>query len=434
MPNRESVLSRRRLLYAMGALGAGSAASVITPGAAQAAPKSGTTAAELYLPSPPNDAVVPMRLHVPESMLRDLRQRLEMTRWPAEELVDDWSQGAPLRRVKHLVEYWKRHYDWRRVESLLNSFGQYRTVIDGVSIHLLHAKSPHAEAMPIMLTHGWPGSVLEFRNVIRRLTHPTEFGGSRRDAFHVVVPSLPGFGFSDQPDDLGWGRARTAKAWAEIMPRLGYDHYLSQGGDWGAAVNAQLGVLRPKGLLGIHLNFPQIVPPDLDLDHLTPEEQVAMDQLNRQQQNEIGYQLEMMTRPQTVSYSLADSPVGQAAWIYEKFGVWSDSNKNPESIWTLDEMLDDITLYWLTNSAESAARFYWENSDVTMNAVEIDIPMGVTLFPKEFYTPPRAWAERAFSKLVYWNQASKGGHFAAFEQPVIFAEEMRKFGRLFRGA
>ncbi|MFF5343989.1 epoxide hydrolase family protein [Streptomyces althioticus] len=278
-----------------------------------------------------------MQLHVPESMLRDLRQRLEMARWPAEELVDDWSQGAPLWRVKHLVEYWKRHYDWRRVESLLNSFGQYRTVIDGVSIHLLHARSPHAEAMPIMLTHGWPGSVLEFRNVIRRLTHPTEFGGSQRDAFHVVVPSLPGFGFSDQPDDLGWGRVRTAKAWAEIMPRLGYDHYLSQGGDWGAAVNAQLGVLRPKGLLGIHLNFPQIVPPDLDLDHLTPEEQAAMDQLNRQQQNEIGYQLEMMTRPQTVSYSLADSPVGQAAWIYEKFGVWSDSNKNPESIWTLDE-------------------------------------------------------------------------------------------------
>ncbi|MFJ4467148.1 epoxide hydrolase family protein [Streptomyces sp. NPDC089424] len=415
----------------MGALAAGTALSSVTSGDALAITRAAPKSATLRLPSSAS-GVVPMRLHVPESMLRDLRQRLEMTRWPAEELVDDWSQGAPLWRVRRLVEYWQRHYDWRRVETLLNSFGQYRTEIDGVSIHLLHARSPHPNAMPIMLTHGWPGSVLEFRKVIRRLTHPTQYGGSARDAFHVVVPSLPGFGFSDQPDELGWGRVRTARAWSEIMPRLGYDHYLSQGGDWGAAVNVQLGVLRPQGLLGIHVNFPQIVPPDLDMAHLTPEEKVAMEQLGAQQRNEIGYQLEMMTRPQTVSYSLADSPVGQAAWIYEKFGVWTDSGRNPESILTMDEMLDDITLYWLTNSAESAARFYWENSDITMNAVKIDIPMGVTLFPKEFYTPPRAWAEKAYSRLVYWNKASKGGHFAAFEQPAIFAEEVRRFGRLFR--
>ncbi|MFD7437975.1 epoxide hydrolase family protein [Streptomyces sp. NPDC059861] len=392
----------------------------------------GTEATGLTVPRPASGAVVPMRLHVPERMLQDLRHRLDLTRWPSEELVDDWSQGAPLWRVKRLVEYWRHHYDWRRVEALLNGFGQYRTVIDGVSIHLLHARSPHPGAMPIMLTHGWPGSVLEFRKVIRRLTHPTEFGGSPRDAFHVVTPSLPGYGFSDHPDELGWGRVRTAKAWSKIMPRLGYDHYLSQGGDWGAAVNVQLGVLRPKGLLGIHLNFPQIVPPDLDLKHLTPEEQLAMGQLDAQGKHEIGYQLQMMTRPQTVSYSLADSPVGQAAWIYEKFGVWTDSNKNPESVLTRDEMLDDITLYWLTRTADSAARFYWENSDITMNAVKIDLPMGVTLFPKEFYTPPRAWAEKAFSHLVYWNKASAGGHFAAFEQPKIFAEEISRFGRLFR--
>ncbi|MFG3662396.1 epoxide hydrolase family protein [Streptomyces sp. NPDC047706] len=392
----------------------------------------GTEATGLTVPRPAGGAVVPMRLHVPERMLQDLRHRLDLTRWPSEELVDDWSQGAPLWRVKRLVEYWRHHYDWRRVEALLNGFGQFRTVIDGVSIHLLHARSPHPGAMPIMLTHGWPGSVLEFRKVIRRLTHPTEFGGSPRDAFHVVTPSLPGYGFSDHPDELGWGRVRTAKAWSKIMPRLGYDHYLSQGGDWGAAVNVQLGVLRPKGLLGIHLNFPQIVPPDLDLKHLTPEEQLAMRQLDAQGKHEIGYQLQMMTRPQTVSYSLADSPVGQAAWIYEKFGVWTDSNKNPESVLTMDEMLDDITLYWLTRTADSAARFYWENSDITMNAVKIDLPMGVTLFPKEFYTPPRAWAEKAFSHLVYWNKASAGGHFAAFEQPKIFAEEIRRFGRLFR--
>ncbi|MFD7409321.1 epoxide hydrolase family protein [Streptomyces sp. NPDC059866] len=392
----------------------------------------GAEATGLTMPSPASEAVVPMRLHVPERMLQDLRHRLDLTRWPTAELVDDWSQGAPLWRVKRLVEYWRHHYDWRRVEALLNGFGQYRTVIDGVSIHLLHARSPHRGAMPIMLTHGWPGSILEFRKVIRRLTHPTEFGGSPRDAFHVVTPSLPGYGFSDHPDELGWGRVRTAKAWAKIMPRLGYDHYLSQGGDWGAAVNVQLGVLRPKGLLGIHLNFPQIVPPDLDLKHLTPEEQLAMRQLDAQGKHEIGYQLQMMTRPQTVAYSLADSPVGQAAWIYEKFGVWTDSDRNPESVLTMDEMLDDITLYWLTNTADSAARFYWENSDITMNAVKIDLPMGVTLFPKEFYTPPRAWAEKAFSNLVYWNKASAGGHFAAFEQPKIFAEEVRRFGRLFR--
>ncbi|MEU1541972.1 epoxide hydrolase family protein [Actinacidiphila glaucinigra] len=432
MTSQANNLSRRRLLYAMGALGAGTAAAAMTSGVAEAATVTGAAAAAPSMPSAGRDAVVPMRLHVPERMLRDLRRRLETTRWPAQELVDDWSQGAPLWRVKRLVDHWQRHYDWRRVEALLNGFGQYRTVIDGVSIHLLHARSPHRDAMPIMLTHGWPGSVLEFRKVIRRLTHPTEFGGSPRDAFHVVTPSLPGFGFSDQPDELGWGRVRTAKAWAEIMPRLGYGHYLSQGGDWGAAVNVQLGVLRPKGLLGIHLNFPQIVPPDLDMNHLAPEEQVAMSQLNTQQKNEIGYQLEMMTRPQTVSYSLADSPVGQAAWIYEKFGIWTDSDRNPESVLTMDEMLDDITLYWLTNTAESAARFYWENSDVTMNAVRIDVPMGVTLFPKEFYTPPRAWAEKAFSNLVYWNKAGRGGHFAAFEQPKIFAEEVRRFGRLFR--
>ncbi|MDX2814564.1 epoxide hydrolase [Streptomyces sp. PA03-5A] len=432
MASQASNLSRRRLLYAMGALGAGTAAAAMASGVAEAVTGTGATTAGSFTPPPGNGAVVPMRLHVPERMLDDLRRRLAMTRWPTEELVDDWSQGAPLWRVKRLVEHWQRHYDWRRVEALLNGIGQYRTVIDGVSIHFLHARSPHRDAMPIMLTHGWPGSILEFRKVIRRLTHPTEFGGSARDAFHVVTPSLPGFGFSGQPDAVGWGRVRTAKAWAKIMPRLGYDHYLSQGGDWGAAVNVQLGVLRPKGLLGIHLNFPQIVPPDLDPKRLTPEERVAMNQLNAQQQNEIGYQLQMMTRPQTVSYSLADSPVGQAAWIYEKFGVWTDSDKNPESVLTLDEMLDDITLYWLTNTAESAARFYWENSDITMNAVKIDVPMGVTLFPKEFYTPPRAWAEKAFPNLVYWNRASRGGHFAAFEQPKIFAEEVRRFGRLFR--
>ncbi|MDX3098393.1 epoxide hydrolase [Streptomyces sp. ME01-24h] len=432
MTGQPNKLSRRRLLHAMGALGAGTAAAAMTSGVAGAATAADAPAARLSMPPAGRGEVVPMRLHVPERMLHDLRRRLDMTRWPAEELVDDWSQGAPLWRVKRLVDHWQRHYDWRRVEALLNRFGQYRTVIDGVSIHLLHARSPHRDAMPLMLTHGWPGSILEFRKVIRRLTHPTEFGGSPRDAFHVVTPSLPGFGFSDEPDELGWGRVRTAKAWAEIMPRLGYDHYLSQGGDWGAAVNVQLGVLRPKGLLGIHLNFPQIVPADLDMDHLTPEERLAMSQLAAQQKSEIGYQLEMMTRPQTVSYALADSPVGQAAWIYEKFGVWTDSGRNPESVLTMDEMLDDITLYWLTNTAESAARFYWENSDVTMNAVKIDVPMGVTLFPKEFYTPPRAWAEKAFSDLVYWNKASKGGHFAAFEQPKIFAEEVRAFGRLFR--
>ncbi|KOV69887.1 epoxide hydrolase [Streptomyces sp. AS58] len=431
MTHRTDGPSRRGVLQVMGALGAGSAASLMTPGFAEAFTGADIGTRGLSLP-PATPDVVPLNLRVPERVLQDLRHRLSLTRWPSEEPVDDWSQGAPLWRVRRLVEHWRTNYDWRGAEALLNGFGQYRTLIDGLGIHLLHVRSPHPDAVPIMLTHGWPGSVLEFRDVIRPLTNPTEFGGSARDAFHVVCPSLPGFGFSDHPSSTGWGRVRTAQAWAKIMPRLGYHRYLSQGGDWGAAVNVQLGRIRPRGLMGIHVNFPQIVPPDLDPARLTPEERAAMDQLNAQQKNEIGYQIQMMTRPQTVSYALSDSPAGQAAWIYEKFGMWTDSDRNPESVLTLDEMLDDITLYWLTNSASSSARFYWENSDIDMTAVKLDLPVGVTVFPKEFYNPPRRWAEAAFSDLVYWNEASRGGHFAAFEQPEIFTEEIRRFGRLFR--
>ncbi|GII59531.1 hypothetical protein Pth03_79200 [Planotetraspora thailandica] len=304
-------LSRRGLLRVGGAVGAATVAGLVTPTLAQA-DAMGSGLSKLELP-PATADVTPFTLRVPESMLKDLRRRLGQTRWPDHELVDDWTQGVPLPRLQRLVEHWRTRYDWRRAERFLNKSGQHRTVIDGLGIHLLHVRSRHPKAMPLLLTHGWPGSVLEFRHVIGPLTDPTRYGGRAEDAFHVVIPSLPGYGLSDKPRETGWDRFRTAEAWSKIMSRLGYDHYLAQGGDWGGVIATQLGRMRPKGLLGIHLNLANVVPANPDPDP-TPEEKLAMSQLDTFSKDGAGYQHIQSTRPQTIGYGLTDSPVGQAGW------------------------------------------------------------------------------------------------------------------------
>jgi pimeloyl-ACP methyl ester carboxylesterase len=387
----------------------------------------------LVLP-PATEAITPFRLHAPVEALRDLRRRLANTRLPEQETVSDWSQGAPRDRVRDLVRYWGSGYDWRNVEKRLNALGQHRTEIDELGIHFLHVRSRHTDALPIILTHGWPGSIVEFLKVIGPMTDPTAHGGRAEDAFHVVIPSLPGFGLSDKPTDTNWGLPRIAKAWDTLMKRLGYTDYIAQGGDWGGAVSTRLGKLRPPGLLGIHVNFPEFVfTPPLTGGALTPEEQVALGQLQNFANFGSGYFKEQSTRPQTVGYALADSPAGQAAWIYEKFGEWTDTDFHPERELTNDEMLDDITLYWLTSTAASSARLYWEYAAEHASLITLDLPAGISVFPGEGVRVPKIWAERAYSNLVYFNdQIPAGGHFAAFEQPQLFTEEVRKFARKVR--
>ena len=402
-------LSRRALLEAgvataiaaTGVLGAGKAF-------AQAAP-----------------AITPFTYAAPESALDDLKLRLAQARLPERETVSDWSQGVPLAKLRALVAYWRTDYDWRRCEAVLNGFGQYRTEIDGLGIHFLHVRSGHPDALPIVITHGWPGSVIEFLKVIGPLTDPTAHGGQARDAFHLVAPSLPGFGFSDKPRERGWSSGRIARAWAELMRRLGYDRYVAQGGDWGADVTTRLAQQRPAGLAGIHLNMPFVMPEPLPTQGLSAAEQRAVDALARFQSDGSGYFLQQATRPQTIGYALADSPVGQAAWIYEKFHAWTDNDGDPESALTRDEMLDIITLYWLTETAASSARIYFENEAVGGYGGVVDIPVGCSIFPREIFPAPRSWAERLYPKLIHWNELERGGHFAAFEQPALFTQELR---------
>jgi epoxide hydrolase len=361
-----------------------------------------------------------------------LKQRLANTRWPERETVDDWSQGSRLERVQALVEYWRTQYDWRRCEAMLNRFGQYKTQFDGLGIHFLHVRSRHADALPLVLTHGWPGSVIEFHKVIGPLTDPTAHGGAAADAFHVVVPSLPGYGFSDKPTQPGWGAAKTAAAWAKLMPRLGYSRYVAQGGDWGAAVTTELGHLHPPELAGIHLNMPYVIPRVIP-KQLSKEEQSALEALATYGAEGSGYAKQQATRPQTIGYGLVDSPAEQAAYIYEKFVEGTDSQLNPESVLSMDEMLDDIMLYWVPGAGASAARWYWENAKIDFTATAaIDVPVGCSIFPKEIYRAPRSWAQAAFRNLIHWNELERGGHFAAFEQPKVFVDEVRTCLRMLR--
>jgi pimeloyl-ACP methyl ester carboxylesterase len=409
--------SRRRLLQA--ALGAWA----LGFGSARAGARTVVSSIGVDLPSA-NEVVSPFRVAIASDAIEDLRRRLAMTRWPEQETVNDWLQGVRLTRARALIDYWRDSYDMRRLERRLNAFPQFRTSIDGLGIHFLHVRSKHANALPMILTHGWPGSVIEFLEVIGPLTDPEAHGGRAEDAFHVVIPSLPGFGFSDKPRQAGWNVPRIATAWSVLMKRLGYGRWVAQGGDWGAAVATWMGKQHAEGLIAIHLNEPILSPPPLE-GEATVEERATIAQIKVFGRTMAGFEEIQRTRPQTLSYGLVDSPAGQATWIYEKFADWTDSNRNPESVISRDAMLDNITLYWLTATAASSARIYWESASLHLGREVVDIPVGVSQFPRDLYVPPRIWGERTYPKLFYWNRVSKGGHFAAFEQPALFISELR---------
>lgn len=386
-------------------------------------------------------AIRPFNVHVPDEDLADLRKRVLATRWPAKETVTDQSQGVQLEKLQELVRYWGTEYDWRKAEAKLNALPQFVTQIDGLDIHFIHVRSKHPGALPLLITHGWPGSVLELLKVIDPLTDPTAHGGKAEDAFDVVIPSMPGYGFSEQPTEAGWGPDRMGLAWDRLMQRLGYKRYVAQGGDWGSVVCDRMAKQSLPGLLGIHVNMPATVPADaaramsagdLAPAGLTDEEKAAYDQLSTFFSKNGAYGAMMSTRPQTVGYGLSDSPAGLAAWMYDKFNQWTYSGGDAERSLTKDEMLDDISLYWLTNSAISSAQLYWENNANNFNAVDIDIPAAVTIFPGEIYQAPRSWVEKSYHNLIYFNTVDKGGHFAAWEEPELFSSEIRAAFRSLR--
>ncbi len=371
-----------------------------------------------------SEPITPFHLAIADTVLADLKARLAGTRWPEAETTGDWRQGAPLARVQALCAYWANGYDWRACEARLNAAGQFRTVIDGLGIHFLHVRSPNPDAMPLLLTHGWPGSVIEFMKVFGPLSDPATHGGNPADAFHIIAPSLPGYGFSDKPSATGWGVERIAAAWITLMRRLGYGRYVAQGGDWGSAVTTGIAMLRPPECAAIHLNMPLVFPEGDDFALLTPAEQATVASMQYYQDKDSGYAKQQSTRPQTLGYGLTDSPAGQAAWIYEKFREWTDNDGSPESALSLDDILDNIMLYWLPANAASSARLYWESAGA-FKASKLDLPVGVSIYPKEIFRPSRRWAERSYPQLIHWNELQKGGHFAAFEQPATFVDELR---------
>jgi pimeloyl-ACP methyl ester carboxylesterase len=360
------------------------------------------------------------KLTVPQAQLADLNERIDRARWPERETVGDWSQGTPLAVLQDLLGYWRTGYDWHRCEARLNGLGQFTTEIDGLDIHFLHIRSSRPGALPLIMTHGWPGSVIEFMGVIEALTAPAD-GGM---AFDLVLPSLPGFGFSGKPVATGWGVERIATAWAELMRRLGYDRWVAQGGDWGSIVTTAIGAQRPQGCLGIHLNMPIARPEPEDLANPAPDELKALAALKHYQDWDSGYSKQQGTRPQTVGYGLVDSPVGLAGWILEKMWAWTDNQGSPFDALSRDQILDNLMLYWLPANGASSARLYWESFG-NFAPVRIELPVAVSAFPKEVLPTPRKWAERNFAQLVHWNDLDRGGHFAAWEQPDLFVRELR---------
>lgn len=375
-----------------------------------------------------SDEVLPFEIHHPDEQLDDLRSRLRNTRWPERETVagtsQPWDQGTPLGFAQEVVTHWIEDYDWRRCETRLNSFAQFRTVIDDLGIHFIHVRSAHDDALPLLLTHGWPGSVVEFLDVIEALVDPVGHGGAAADAFHVVVPSLPGFAWSDKPEHTGWGVARIAAAWEQLMLRLGYERFAAQGGDWGSMVTAALGAAHPVHLAGIHLNMPIVIPDADTMDSLTDDEIHALSGFDHYQNWDSGYSALQSTRPQSLAYGLADSPVGQMAWILEKFWSWVDHDGDPLDVIDLDRLLDNVMVYWLTNSAGSSARLYWE-SFKDLDLREVHVPSGISSFPGEIFRTSRRWAEKRFTDLRHFGILDSGGHFAAFEQPGLFVAELR---------
>ena len=375
--------------------------------------------------------IQPFTIQTSDEVLDDLERRLRATRWPDAETVDDWSQGIPLSYVREVCAYWAEKYDWRVREARLNQLDQFKTEVDGCGIHFVHVRSPHENALPLVMTHGWPGSIVEFHKVIGPLSDPTAHGGEAADAFHVVCPSPPGYGFSDKPTTTGWGIRRIADAWSQLMQRLGYQRYVAQGGDWGATITTCIGARDPDHCAAIHLNMP-IVPPDPEtMSDLSELEQSALAGLKHYRDWDSGYSKQQSTRPQTLSYGLADSPSGQAAWILEKFWSWTDCDGHPENVLSRDELLDNVMLYWLPGTAASSARLYWESfGSPPMEPVEV--PVGCSMFPREIFRSSKRWAEKRFGSLLYWNELEKGGHFAAFEQPESFVNEVRACFRSLR--
>jgi len=366
----------------------------------------------------------PYRIEVPNAVLDDLKERLARTRWPEAETVDDWSQGIPLAYTRDLAAYWADGYDWRSREAALNRFDHHLTEIDGLDIHFIHQRSPHDDALPLLITHGWPGSIAEFQKVIEPLVNPTS--GRPEDAFHIVCPSLPGYGFSGKPSRTGWGVDKIAQVWDTLMVRLGYDRYGAQGGDWGAAVTTQIG--RNRGhCIAIHLNMPIARPPaGSGGGDLTEDEQQALAAFAEHRKWGTGYSKQQSTRPQTLGYGLVDSPVGQLAWVVEKFWAWTDCDGQPENVLSRDELLDNVMLYWVTGSGASSARLYWESFNRFVTDGRVDLPTGVAAFPKEILRTPRRWCEAAYN-ITHWSTMPRGGHFAAFEQPELFVDDVRAF-------
>jgi pimeloyl-ACP methyl ester carboxylesterase len=382
--------------------------------------------------------VIPFRVAVPDADLADLRDRLRRTRWPEAETVDDWSQGVPLSYVRDLCEYWATEYDWRATEARLNALPQYRTEVDGLGIHFAHVRSPHPGALPLIMTHGWPGSVIEFLKVIGPLADPVADGGDPADAFHVVCPSLPGYGFSGKPVTPGWGIGRIATAWAALMARLGYTRYGAEGSDWGTSISTLLAQHDPQHVAGIHL-MPPLAPPDpATFADLTSAEQAALASLEHSARWDSGYSAEHSTRPQTIGYALTDSPAALCAWIIEKFWSWTDHDGDLADVLSRDDLLDSLMLYWLPGTGASAARLYWESIRQVSHWISgpasdtVDVPTGCTIFPRELQRPSRRWAARRFTDIRYWSEPAAGGHFAAFEQPEQFINEVRSFFRLVR--
>ena len=374
------------------------------------------------------DAIAPFTVNIPEADLEDLQRRLQHTRWPDQETCQDWSQGMPLAYTRELANYWATDYDWRRFERKLNSWPQFTTRIDDIDIHFIHWRSPHEDALPLIISHGWPGSVVEFHKIIDALTDPTAHGGKAEDAFHVVAPSLPGFGFSGKPKTTGTSVEKIGGMWGQLMARLGYDRYVAQGGDWGSMITQSMGQTETTHCAGIHINMPIVAPDPETMDQLTPQEQSALEAMSFYNDWDSGYSKQQSTRPQTLAYGLADSPVGQMAWIIEKFYAWTDSEqdgvRHPENILSRDEMLDNVMMYWLNNCAASSARLYWESFG-TPNLDPITMPVGCTVFPREIFRCSRRWALKRFSNLIHWGEPERGGHFAALEQPEIFLQEVR---------
>jgi pimeloyl-ACP methyl ester carboxylesterase len=386
----------------------------------------------------PRPGITPFRIEVPEADLDDLRQRLRRTRWPDPETVDDWSQGVPLRYLQRLCGYWADTYDWRVTEARLNAWPQLTVEVDGLGIHVLDARSPHPGALPLVLTHGWPGSVVEFLDVLGPLTDPPAHGGDAADAFHVLCPSLPGYGFSDKPTSAGWGVERIADAWAELMARLGHERYGAAGSDWGTTISTLLAHRDRDHVAGIHVVPPLAAPDPATFGDLTPAERAALADLERSGREESGYSEQQATRPQTLGYGLVDSPAGLCAWIVEKFRAWTDNGGDPEDALTRDQMLDDVMLHWLPGTGASSARLYWESirlvsgwfTRATTDTVEV--PTGCSIFPREVPRASRRWAERRYTDIRHWHELDRGGHFPALEQPALFVDEIRSFFRLVR--